>query len=129
MPKGLKLPLQVGTRGGVLTAEGSDIRRQNVLLAVRPAGSLHPWHQSLTPPEDTIFDLADEMTGGQLVAHIYSFFDEQKRLGLSMLPRDGSGVSLNLDDSDNGEVELTINYIDLEDNKSREVSIGQGRRR
>lgn len=128
MPLGLKLPIAVGTRGGARTVEGFEARRQNILLGVYPASSLHPWHQRLTPPEETIFDIADEMTGGQLVAHIYQFFAEQERLGLTRLPRDSSGLRLNLVDADKGDVEIAINYIDLEDNATREVRFGRGRR-
>ena len=129
MPKGISLPVKVGTRGGAMTLEGFHIRRQNVILGVTPASNQHPWHQRLTPPEETIFDLADEMTGGQLLAHIYDFFDEQERLGLTMLPRDSSGLKLDLTDSENGNVNIAINYVDLEDNETREVRIGRGRRR
>lgn len=129
MSKGIKLPVQVGVKGGVRTAEGFYIRRQNVLIAVTPASSQNPWHQDLTPPEDTIFNLADEMTGGQLVAHIYRFFEEQERLGLTMLPRHKEALSLDLSNSEKGDVELSVNYIDLEDNETREVRIGRGRRR
>lgn len=128
MPKGLKLPLETGVRGGARTMEDAAIRRQNVLLGVTPASSLHPWHQKLTPSEETIFNIADEMTGGQLIAHIYQFFDEQERLGLTSLPRDDESLKLSLANVDKGEVEIVINYVDLEDNETREVRIGNGRR-
>lgn len=123
MPKGLKLPLAVGTRGGARTIEGFHARRQNILLGVTPASNQNPWHQKLTPPEETIYDIADEMTGGQLIAHVYNFFDEQERLGLTMLPRDSSGLKLDLSSMSKGDVGLTINYVDLEDNETREVRI------
>ena len=129
MPKGLRLPLETGVRGGARTIEGYSARRQNVILSVTPASSLHPWHQKLTPSEETIFNIADEMTGGQLIAHIYNFFDEQERLGYTMLPRDGSSLKLGLQDTDKGDVEMIINYVDLEDNETREVRLSNGRRR
>jgi len=128
MPKGLRLPLAVGTRGGARTIEGFHARRQNKLLGVTPASNRNPWHQKLTPPEETIFDIADEMTGGQLVAHIYNFFDEQERLGLTTLPRDSSGLKLDLTNMSKGDVELTINYVDLEDNETREVRVAGKRK-
>jgi len=129
MPKGLRLPLETGVRGGARTIEDSAARRQNVLLGITPASSLHPWHQKLTPSEEVIFNIADEMTGGQLVSHIYDFFDEQERLGLTMLPRNENSVKLSLDNVDKGEVEMVINYLDLEDNQNREVRVTNGRRR
>lgn len=129
MPKGLRLPLETGVRGGARTIEGYSARRQNVILGVTPASSLHPWHQKLTPSEETIFNIADEMTGGQLIAHIYNFFDEQERLGYTMLPRDGRSLKLGLQDTDKGDVEMIINYVDLEDNETREVRLSNGRRR
>jgi len=129
MPKGLMMPVSVGTRGGARTIDGYRIRRQNVLLGVTPASNQNPWNQKLTPPEETIFDLADEMTGGQLIAHIYRFFDEQERLGYTMLPRDSEGLQLNLKGADQGDVEIAVNYVDLEDNQTREVRIGRGRRK
>lgn len=129
MPKGLRLPLETGIRGGVRTHEGFAARRQNIILGITPASSLNPWHQKLTPSEETIFDVADEMTGGRLIAHIYNFFDEQERLGLTMLPRDGESLKLGLNNTDKGDVEIIINYVDLEDNETREVRLGNGRRR
>lgn len=129
MPKGLKLPVAVGIRGGARTIEGFEARRQNIILGVQPASSQHPWHQKLTPPEETIFDIADEAVGGQLEAHIYQFFAEQERLGLTRLPRDSSGLRVKLDKTEQGDVDVVINYIDLEDNESREVRFGRGRRK
>jgi hypothetical protein len=128
MPKGMHLPLRVGTRGGARTVEGSEARKQNVFLGVMPASSKHPWHQELTPPEETIFDLADELTGGLLISRIYSFFDEQERLGLTSLPKTRDSLVLDQSNASNGEIGIIINYIDLEDNKSRTVRIGPGRR-
>jgi len=128
MPKGLRLPLETGVRGGARTIEGFGARRQNVILGVTPASSLNPWHQRLTPSEETIFNIADEMTGGQLIAYIYNFFDEQERLGYTMLPRNGKSIKLGLDNMDKGDVEMIINYVDLEDNETREVRLTNGRR-
>lgn len=129
MPKGMRMPLAVGVRGGARTIEGTEARRQNVLLGVRPASSQNPWHQKLTPPEETIFDLADELTGGLLVSHIYDFFREQERLGLTALPRGRDSLLLDMNKADKGEVEVVVNYVDLEDNSSQQVRLGQGRRK
>lgn len=129
MPKGLQMPVRLGVRGGALTVEGSEARKQNVILGVTPASSRHPWHQKLTPPEEVIFDFADELTGGLLVSHIYSFFEEQERLGLTTLPKTADALSLDMSKVENGEVEIVVNYVDLEDNKSSVVRIGQGRRK
>ena len=129
MPKGLRLPLETGVRGGVRTIEGYEARRQNVILGITPASSLNPWHQKLTPSEETIFNIADEMTGGRLIAHIYDFFAEQERLGYTMLPRDGRSLRLGLENTDKGDVEMIIDYVDLEDNETREVRLSNGRRR
>jgi hypothetical protein len=129
MPKGLRVPLEVGIRGGARTIEGTESRKQNVLLGVRPASSQHPWHQKLTPPEETIFDLADELTGGLLVAHIHDFFKEQERLGLTALPRRSDSLQLDMSKAEKGEVEIVVNYVDLEDRSSQSVRISQGRRR
>jgi hypothetical protein len=126
MPKGLRLPVAVNPRGGAQTVEDFQARRQNVILGVKPASSLHPWNQQLTPPEELIFNIADEMSGGQLVAHIYSFFEEQEKLGLTRLSKGSDGLKLDLSRSQHGEMELVINYTDLEDNSSREVRFGPG---
>lgn len=129
MPKGMRMPIEVGIRGGARTVEGTESRKQNILLGVRPASSQHPWHQKLTPPEETIFDLADELTGGLLIAHIYDLFDEQKRLGFATLPRNKDALQLDMTKASRGEVEIVVNYIDLEDRSSQQVRIGQGRRK
>ena len=129
MPKGLSMPLRVGVRGGARTVEGTEARRQNVMLGVTPASNRHPWHQEITPPEEVIFDLADELTGGLLIARIYQFFEEQERLGLTALPRGEDSLVLDTSKAANGIVEVVVNYIDLEDNQAKTVRIGQGRRR
>lgn len=123
---GLKMPIQVGTRGGAATIDGFEARRQNVILGVTPSSSLHPWNQELSPSDDTIFDLADEATGGLLISHIQSFFDEQERRGLTRLPKTSDSLKLDTTNVENGEVEVVINYVDLEDNQSREVRFGPG---
>jgi hypothetical protein len=126
MAKGMRLPVSVSTRGGATTLEGSDLLRQNILLGIKPASSLNPWNQRLTPREDTIFDLADEMTGGMLISHIQSFFEELEALGMAALHKGRRGLILDVSDRERGNVELIVNYIDLEENKSREIRLGSG---
>jgi hypothetical protein len=125
MPRTIKLPVSTGVRGGAVVVEGFDARRQTVILGVTPASSMNPWHQELTPPEDVIFNLSDEVTGGLLISRIYQFFDEQERLGLTKISKTTESVRVSTG-SEDGEVQIVIKYTDLEDNSSREVRFGPG---
>lgn len=128
MPTGLQVPITVNTRGGAVTITDSAARKQNIILGLKPASSQNPWHQKLTPPEEVIFDIANEITGGMLIAHIYDLFKEQERMGLARLASGADALQLDRSNSKNGEVQIVINYIDLENNESREVRFGPGRR-
>jgi hypothetical protein len=90
-----------------------------------PAGSLHPWHQELTPPEDTIFSIRDAQSAGLIVSHAEEFFEELQRLGRARL---APGESIRIADPGPGdesqnEMVLIINYIDLEYGTPRELRL------
>lgn len=127
MAKGLLLPFQTNTRGGLQTTESSELLRQNILLGVKPASSRNPWNHSLAPREDLIFDLADSAISGELSARIYDLFEDLERLNMATISKRGSAVKIHKDQYNSGDVSVTITYIDLEDNKSREVRFRGGR--
>lgn len=128
MSTGTKLPLTITPLGGIQKIEGPEMLQQNIRLGVTPASSRHPWNQHLAPKEDLIFDINDSLVGGQLVAHIYSFFDELERLGQATLSRKRDAVKLDLSDRGSGDMKVAITYTDLEDNISREVLFDKGRK-
>jgi hypothetical protein len=121
MAKGLLMPFQTTPRGGLQLVEGPELLRQNILLGVRPASSRNPWNYNLAPRETLIFDIADSIVGGELTAHIYDLFDDLKKLNMAMLPRRSDAVRVGIGIPNSGDYEVTITYVDLEDNKSREV--------
>lgn len=121
MAKGLTLPFQVNARGGLQTSEGPELLRQNILLGVKPASSRNPWNASLAPREDLIFDIADSAVAGELTAHVYDLFEDLQRLNMAMLSRRSDAFKVERIKPNTGDVEIVITYIDLEDNKSREV--------
>jgi len=120
------MPIKVTPRGGIETHDGASLRKQNIILGITPASSTHPWNQQLTPPNNAIFSVADESVRDLLIGHIQKFFAEQERLGLTKLLRGSNGVKLVA--MSNGEMSISINYIDLEDNTSRSVSVQTGKR-
>lgn len=124
--KGLRAPIQVSPRGGAVTGEGPAQLTQNIMFGLLPASSLNPWNQQLTPPEDIIFDIADDRSGNLLISHVYSLFRELEQANLAMLAQGPDAVRLNLARSGQGQVEVAIRYVDLEDNASREISVGPG---
>lgn len=126
MTTGLKLPLRATPRGGAETHDGASLRKQNIVLGILPASSLHPWGQSLTIPEDVIFRISDASVRDLIHGHVQKFFAEQERLKLTKLAKGPNGVKIT--SMKNGEVEIVINYIDLEDNTSRSVSFTAGKR-
>jgi len=121
MAKGIVFPFQTNIRGGILVAEGPEILRQNILLGVKPAGSLNPWGQRDAPREDLVFDIADAAVGGELAAYVYDLFEDLQRLDMAKLPKDSNAVRTELSNIKNGDLEVVITYIDLEDNSSRQV--------
>lgn len=122
MAKGIKLPIQISSTGGSVAIESVKMLRQNILYAIRPASSAHPWSQNITPKEDMIFDIADNQTASLYTSHIYKVFKEFEKLGLAKLPpSNGVRIVKNND----GETEIEISYIDLEDNKTRKLKVGR----
>lgn len=120
MAKGIKMPVEISSTGGLITIEGGDLLYQNILYAVRPASSQHPWAQKITPREDMIFDIADNMTRSTYTSHVYQVFDELQRLGIAKLP---AASPLSVVNNEEGETDLDINYIDLEDSRMRTLKI------
>lgn len=123
MAKGMLFPVQVNPLGGAKLVENSELVRQMIILALLPASSLHPWNQNLAPEENFIFDINDRRTGGLFAAHVYNVFDVLQKRNIAALPKDGSGLSIK-PSSDEGEMEVVINYVDLELKKSREIRFG-----
>lgn len=127
MAKGIRLPVRVGPRGGMEVMEGPEIIRQNIMLGVRPASSLNPWNQQLTPREETIFDINDNVSGTMFESHVYDLFDDLERVGLATIRRGrGNGILIDATDREREQGNLTavIRYTDLEEMKSREIRFG-----
>lgn len=127
MSKGLTLPFQPNVKGDLLVTEGPDLLRQNIMTALLPASSAHPWNQTLTPREDIIFDIADAALAGELTAYIYDYFDEMRRLNLAALSRKADSIKVKAISENTGDVEVSITYVDLEDQRSREIKIRGGK--
>jgi len=127
MSKGLTLPFQTNVKGDLLLTEGPDLLRQNIMTALIPASSAHPWNQKLTPREDIIFDIADSKITGEMIAHIYDYFDELRKLNLAMLSHKSDAIKVTALVENSGDVELSITYVDLEDQRSREIRIKGGK--
>ena len=113
---GIKFPVRVGAYGGAETIEGYSVVDQNILLAIKPAGSLHPWNQRLTPDEDLIFDIRDNRSGGLYSMHVRQFFSEMERAGYAKLLPGTRGLRIE-DSGNDGEMVVVISYINLERNK------------
>lgn len=121
MAKGLTLPFQTNTRGGLQITEGPDLLKQNILLGLKPSSNQHPWNQRLAPREDLIYDIADSAVGGEFSAHVYDLFDDLRKLQMATISRGPNAIRVSLANSARGDVDVTITYVDLEDNKSREI--------
>jgi len=119
--KGMKFPIGVNPSGGALTIEGTATIGQNIILAVRPAGSLHPWNQKLTPEEDLIFDIKDSTTGNVLTMHIREFFRELEHRGHARLLPGRQGLSIRNKDESN--TDIFVRYVNLETGETEEFSI------
>lgn len=122
MPKGMLVPIRVGPNGGAAMHEGSTVIGQNVILALIPAGSLHPFHQDITPEEDLIFEIRDMRTGGLYVTHVREFFREMEQLGYARLFPGGKGLSVEPSPSGSeGDMIVTVRYVNLETNENEKL--------
>jgi len=125
MAKGLMVPMRVTPRGGADTIEDHATLHQTIALALIPAGSLNPWHQRLTPPEDIVFSMRDATNAGLIISHAEEFFAELERLGRAKLVP-GSGLKIEdpgPGDESQNEMVLLVNYIDLEYGTQRELRL------
>lgn len=117
MHKGMSIPTEVGPNGGSIPLEGSRVIGQNVILALIPASSQHPFTQDISPDEDFIFRVKDERSGSIYATHVRKFFDEMERNGYARLLPGNNGIRL--EENQLGEVYININYINMErDRKS-----------
>jgi hypothetical protein len=124
MPKGMAVPIAVSHDGGAMLLDGPVVIGQNVVLALIPAGSLHPFHQNITPDEDLIFEIKDMRSGGLYVTHVYEFFAEMERQGYARLFPGGRGIVVEPSSARNansGDMIVTIRYVNLETNKNEQV--------
>jgi hypothetical protein len=118
----MQVPIRVAPNGGAAMHEGPTVIGQNVILGLIPAGSLHPFHQNITPEEDLIFEIRDVRTGGLYVSHVREFFREMDQLGFARLFPGGKGLSIEPSSSvDGGDMMITVRYVNLETNKNEKV--------
>lgn len=125
MAKGIQVPFATTPRGGAMTVKDSNALKQIIALALIPAGSLNPWHQELTPSEDTVFSLRDAQNAGLIITHAEDFFAELQRLGRARLVP-GSGLRIEdpgPGDESQNEMVLIVNYIDLEHGTPTELRL------
>lgn len=124
MLKGVKFPVRVTPLGGAETIEGSSVIDQNVLLAVIPSGTLHPWMQNLTPDEEIIFDIKDNRTGGLYSMTVRSYFEEMERKGYAKLLSGNRGIYIReAAPNEDGDMVVVINYINLESGRKEQSNI------
>jgi hypothetical protein len=122
MPKGMKYPIGVSPSGGAITIEGTIVIDQNIVLAIYPAGSLHPWNQKLAPDENFIFDIKDNRSGGLFSMHVREFFQEMERNGYARLLPGRQGLNVDYGE-DGGDMVVNIYYINLETGDKVDVHI------
>jgi len=120
MPRGMKVPVSVGPHGGSVPIEGSIVINQNVILGLTPAGSLHPFHQDITPDENFIFEIRDVKTGGLYTTHVRKFFSEMETMGYARLFPGSRGLSIQ-DSGNPGEMVVTVRYVNLETNSEEKL--------
>lgn len=127
MAKSIKLPFDVNPSGNAKTAINSDSLYQDILLGILPSSSLHPWNQRLTPPDDIIFNIADDSVGGLFESYVYDYFEQLERLNLASISKGADGITIDGRGIHDGEIRVIVKYTDLEDNSSREIIITQGK--
>ena len=125
MTTGMHTPTKLTPSGNSYILEGSELLAQHIRYAVRPASSLHPWGQKLTPPDTLIFDINDSSNGQMLEAFIYDLFKEYEKLGIASL----RNLKISTKNAEKGELDCIIVYNDLEDDTDREVKFTTGGRR
>jgi len=117
MPRGMKYPVAVSPTGGAATVEGPFAIHQNVILALQPAGSLHPWNQKIVPDEDIVFDILDLNTGNSYTMHVREFFAEMERRGYARLLPGDRGLKVFSPERPGGEMMVGVQFENLESGK------------
>ena|SRR4030042_309234 len=121
--KGMKFPIGVSPSGGSEKVQSSGVVGQNVIIALIPASSRHPWNQTLAPPEDFIFEIKDMVAGNLYTSHVRDFFEVQEELGYARLYPGEQGIHIRpIENSPSGELEVMIHYEDLESGKAKSMS-------
>lgn len=112
--KGISIPVRANPDGRIALEEGSDFRRQLLYMALSDLGSDNPFVEGLGF-EDVAFQLNAGAVRALINSRIRSIMGRFERDGVAKL------ISAVFQPAAEGEVDLVLTYLDLEDNERREL--------
>lgn len=118
MAKGLIVPVGVNALGGAALSEGDDHNTQTLMMALTDDDNNHAWQQDVGIGADMIFDTKDLTIRARILSRVSSIFRGFQRLDLFKLVPG----SIAWDDSIEGELTLSLKYINLESDEVKTFS-------
>lgn len=117
MPKGLKIPMQANSSGGIATVEGDDNDAKIIKLYLSDGDNENAFQQEITLGVDMIFDILDPLMRARIKNRIERIFDRlkaEKRFDLlrNTFQWDESKTS-------EGELILSFRYLNLESDEEK----------
>jgi hypothetical protein len=117
MPVGLKIPISVGSNGGMALVDGDENDMKIISLALGDGDNENAFMQDIALGQDMIFDIADATIRSQIsgrVKRIFKDFQNQNRFKLL-----DNTMEWLYDDGD-GTVTFRFRYLNIESDKINE---------
>jgi hypothetical protein len=122
MSKSLAVPIEIGSKGSVRIVQDDDHVKQLVRTALGVNTSENPFQQGIGLGDRFIFDIDTVGDRAKLEARINVVFANLQRQRIARL---APGKELTIEKTKEGELEMTISYVNLETDRVDEVMITQ----
>jgi len=112
MPKGLRIPFQANSKGGLSTIEGDENDTQVIMTYLGDGDNENAFQQNVTLGIDMVFDIADPLMRPRVhtrLLRIFEYLESRNRFKLLE-------ETIKWDESDiaNGNMILSFRYLNLE---------------
>ena len=116
---GIAIPFQANGRGGLLLLTGGEQMRKIIFTRLSDCESSNPYQQDIGIGADMIFAINDESLQAELRRRIDLNFSELRAQGRARLLK----PPLFKRKSETQELEVLVQYLDMETNKPEEVKM------
>jgi hypothetical protein len=109
MPKGLKVPFSINSRGGLETVTGDENDQQTIMLYLASGENENAFQQDITLGIDMIFNVDNELIRSKIITTIVEIFEKLERQKRFKLLKNTFKWN-----SEDGESALSFRYLNLE---------------